>query len=161
MSPSKKSTTPGSGKRERRDISLVTVDQPPPTSNTNQAKRNLDFSGKEKEDPAQSGNIMNLPYLDSEEEREEEVDLAEQVVAENEEFPSPTPKEYQGEPVEKASSSKPRSQRVNQLLRKVCELEVLEREIKRTNAVLTKKNTQLNNSLLEMKGMYFCYKKGI
>ena len=57
--------------------------------------------------------------------------------------------------MEKDSSSKPRSQRVNQLLRKVYELEVLEREIKRTNVVLTKKNTQLNNSLLEMKGRYF------
>ena len=55
--------------------------------------------------------------------------------------------------MEKASSNKPRSQRVNQLLRQVYELEFLEREIKRTNVVLTKKNTQLNNSLLEMKGM--------
>ena len=61
--------------------------------------------------------------------------------------------------MEKASSSKPRSQRVNQLLRQVYELQVLEREIKRTNAVLTKKNTQLNNSLLEMKGRYFLLQK--
>ena len=45
------------------------------------------------------------------------------------------------------------------MLRQVYELEVLEREIKRTNAVLTKKNTQLNNSLLEMKGMYFLLQK--
>ena len=81
------------------------------------------------------------------------------MAAEYEEFPSPTPKEDQGEPVEKDSSNKPRSQRVNQLLRKVYELEVLEREIKRTNAVLTKKNTQLNNSLLEMKGRYFLLQK--
>ena len=58
--------------------------------------------------------------------------------------------------MEKYSSSKPRSQRVNQLLRQVYELEFLEREIKRTNAVLTKKNTQLNNSLLEMKVDIFC-----
>ena len=78
---------------------------------------------------------------------------------EPEEFPSPTPREDQGELVEEASSSKPRSQRVNQLLRQVYELEVLEREIKRTNAVLTKKNTQLNNSLLEMKGRYFLLQK--
>ena len=61
--------------------------------------------------------------------------------------------------MEEASSSEPRSQRVNQLLRKVYELEVLEREIKRTNAILTKKNTQLNNSLLEMKGRYFLLQK--
>ena len=92
--PSKKSTTPRSGKRKRRDISPVKVDQPSPTAKTNQAKRNLDFSEKEKEAPAKSGNIMNLPYSDLEEEREEEVDLAEQVVAENEEIPSTTPKEY-------------------------------------------------------------------
>ena len=36
---------------------------------------------------------MNLPYSDSEEEREEGADLAVHVVVENEEFPSPTPKE--------------------------------------------------------------------
>ena len=45
-SPSKKSTTPKSGKRKRRAISPVTVDQPSPTTETNKAKRNLDFSGK-------------------------------------------------------------------------------------------------------------------
>ena len=135
------------------------MDQPSPTSKKNQDKINLDFIGKEKEAPAKSVNILNLPYSEEEEEREEEVDLVEQVAIENEEFSSPTPKEDQGEPVEEASSSKPRSQRVNQLLKQVYELEVLEREIKRTNAVLTKKNTQLNNSLLEMKGMYFLLQK--
>ena len=61
--------------------------------------------------------------------------------------------------MEEDSSRKPRSKRFNQLLRQVYELEVLEREIKRTNAVLTKKNTQWNNSLLEMKGMYFLLQK--
>ena len=70
------------------------MDQPSPTSKTNQSKRNLEFSGKEKEAPTQSGNILNLPYSDSEEEREEEVDLIEKVLGENEEFPSPTPKEH-------------------------------------------------------------------
>ena len=91
-SPSKKSTTPRSGKRKRRAISPITVDQLSPTAKTNQAKRTLDFSGKEKEVPAQSENILNLPYSDSEEEKEGEVDLTEQVVAENEEFPSVAPK---------------------------------------------------------------------
>ena len=95
-SPLKKSTTPRSGKRKRRAISPVTVDQPSPTSKTNQAKRNLDFSGNKKVAPTQSGNILNLPYSDLEEEREEEIDLIEQVVVENDEFPSPTPKEDQG-----------------------------------------------------------------
>ena len=69
------------------------VDQPFPTSKTNQAKRNLDFSGKEKEDPAQSGNILNLPYLDSVEEREHKFDPTKQAATELEEFPSPTPRE--------------------------------------------------------------------
>ena len=112
-SPSKKSTTPGSGKRKRRAISPITMDHPSPTAKTNQDKRTLDFSGKEKEVPTQSGNILNLPYSDSEEEREQEVDLIEQVAAENEEFPSPTPREGQNEPIAKTSSIKPRSQRIN------------------------------------------------
>ena len=67
---------------------------------------------------------MNLPYSDSEEEREEGVDLVVQVVAEIEELPSATPKE-QDEPTKKDSSSKPKTQRINQLLRKVYEMEIL------------------------------------
>ena len=43
-SPSKKPTTPRGGKRKRRAITLVIVDQPSPTSKTNQAKINLNFS---------------------------------------------------------------------------------------------------------------------
>ena len=111
-SHSKKSTTPRSGKRKRRAISPTTVVQPPSSSKTKQVKRNLDFSEKGKEITTHSENILNLPYSDSEEEREEVAELEEQVVAENEEIPSPTPK-YQGELVEKASSSKPRAQKVN------------------------------------------------
>ena len=53
-----------------------------------------------------------------------------------------------------ASSSKPRSQKINQLLRQVYELEVLEREIKRTNGRLTKRNDELYDSLQEMKRKY-------
>ena len=45
------------------------------------------------------------------------------------------------------------------MLRKVYKLEVLEREIKRTNVVLTKKKNQLNNSLLEMKRRYILLQK--
>ena len=71
------------------------VDQPSPTSKTNQAKRNMDFSGKEKEAPAQSGNILNLPYSNSEEEKEQEFDLTKQAAIEHEEFSSPTPREGQ------------------------------------------------------------------
>ena len=53
-----------------------------------------------------------------------------------------------------APSSKPRSQKINQLLRQVYELEVLEREIKRTNGRLTKRNVELYVSLQEMKRKY-------
>ena len=59
----------------------------------------------------------------------------------------------------KDSSSKPRSQRINQLLRELYELEALEREIKRTNAILTKINIELHDSLLEMRGMYILLQK--
>ena len=58
-----------------------------------------------------------------------------------------------------ASSSKPRSQRINQLLGKVHELDFLEREIKRINARLTKINTKLHDSLLEMREMYILQQK--
>ena len=63
----------------------------------------------------------------------------------HEDLPSPTPKEDQGEKVAEASSSKPnepRSQKINQLLRQVYELEVLEGEIK-----ITKRNVELYDSL--------------
>ena len=83
-SPSKKSSTPRSGKRKRRVISPTTVEQPSSSSKTNKVKRNLDFSEKGKEITAHSENILNLPYSDSEEEREEGDDPAEQVVEENE-----------------------------------------------------------------------------
>ena len=74
-SPSKKSTTPRSGNRKRRAISPATVDHPSSPSKTNQDKGNLDFSEKGKKVPTQSENILNLPYSESEEEREERVDL--------------------------------------------------------------------------------------
>ena len=66
-SPLKKYSTPRSGKRKRRDISPTTVEQPPSSSKTKKVKRNLDFNEKGKEITAHSGNILNLPYLDSEE----------------------------------------------------------------------------------------------
>ena len=82
-SPSKKSSTPRSGKRKTRDISPTTTEQPPSSSKTKQVKRNLDFSEKGQEITAHSGNILNLPYSDSEEEKEEVANLAVQVIAEN------------------------------------------------------------------------------
>ena len=74
-SPSNKFNSPRSGRRKRRAISPVIVDQSSPTYKTNQAKRNLGFNGKEEKAPAQGENILNLPYSDSKEEKEKEVDL--------------------------------------------------------------------------------------
>ena len=65
-----------------------------------------------------------------------------------EELPSPTPQE-QEEPAEKASSGKPKTQKINQLLRQVYEMEILEREIKKNNAALTNRNKLLHKSYLE------------
>ena len=46
---------------------------------------------------AQRENILNIPYSDSEEEREEGVDLTEKLTAGQEEFPLPTPREEKDE----------------------------------------------------------------
>ena len=53
----------------------MAVDQASPTSKTNKAKRNLDFSAKKEEVSAPNRNVLNLPYSDSEDEEEQEVDL--------------------------------------------------------------------------------------
>ena len=45
-SPSKKSSTPRSGKRKRRAISPTTAKKLPSSSKTKKVKRNLDFSEK-------------------------------------------------------------------------------------------------------------------
>ena len=87
------------------------MDHPSPTSKTNQDKRNLGFSGKEEEAPSQDK--MYLTYLTYEEEEGQEVDLTKQIAAEHEDFPSPTPREGQDEPMADTSSRKPRSQRIN------------------------------------------------
>ena len=85
-------------------------------------------------------------------------DLALQVVVEIEELPSHTPKE-QDEPAEKVSSSRPKTQRIHQLLRQVYEMEILEREIKKNNATLTRRNKLLHNSYLEMRERYVFLKR--
>ena len=111
-SPSKNSSTPRSGKIKRRAISPTTTEHPPSSSKSKQVKRNLDFSEMDQEVTTHSGNILNLPYSDSKEEREEGADLTLQVVADIEGLPSPTPKE-QDEPAKNASSSNPKTQRIN------------------------------------------------
>ena len=95
-SSSKKSSTPRSGKRKRRAISPIIVDQASPAPKTKKAKRNLDFSEKVEDVPAPDKNIRNLPYSDFEDEEEHETNLEDQFQIGQEEFPSPTPKEDQG-----------------------------------------------------------------
>ena len=94
-SSSKKSSTPRSGKRKRRAISPIAVDQASLAPKTKRAKRNLDFSEKTKKEEAsaQEKNILNLPYSDSEDEEEHGTNLADQVAVGHEDLPSPTPKE--------------------------------------------------------------------
>ena len=90
----KKSSTPRSGRRNRRAISLaVAAEQPPSSSKAKKVKKNLDFSEKGQEVEAHNENILNLPYSDSEEEQEEGADLALQIVPVSKALPSPTPKE--------------------------------------------------------------------
>ena len=69
-SPSKRSSTPKSGKRKRRAISPIAVDQN--SLAFKKAKKNLDFNNRtEKEEAVVQGkNIVNLPYTDSEDEEE-------------------------------------------------------------------------------------------
>ena len=83
---------------------------------------------------------MKCPYSNSEEEREEGVDLTKKLTVGQEELTSPTPKEDQDEQRPETSIRKPRSQRVNKLLEVIHELEVLDREIKRNNDILNKRN---------------------
>ena len=51
-SSSKKSSTPRSGKRKRRAISPIAIDQASPASKTNTTKRNLYFSEKTEKEEA-------------------------------------------------------------------------------------------------------------
>ena len=85
------------------------------------------FREKGQEVTTHSENILNFPYSDSKEEQEEGANISLQVVAEVEELPSPTPKE-QYEPTDKASSSKPKTQKINKLLRQVYEMEIKEKQ---------------------------------
>ena len=48
---------------------------------------------------------------------------------------------------------------INQLLRQVYEMEILEREIKKNNATLTGRNKLLHNSYLEMRERYVFLKR--
>ena len=69
-SSSKNSSTPRSGKRKRRAISPITVDQASPAPKTKKEKINLDFSEKVEGVPTLDINILNQPYSDFEDEEE-------------------------------------------------------------------------------------------
>ena len=78
MSSSKNSSTPRSGKRKRRAISPIAVDQASPAPKTKKAKRNLYFNEKVEEVLTLGKNILRLPYFDSEDEEEHENNLEDQ-----------------------------------------------------------------------------------
>jgi hypothetical protein len=159
-SSSRKSSTPKSGKRKRRAISLVAVDQSSPSSKSKKAKKKLDFSkdAEKAEEPSVDKNILNLPYTDSEDEEdqvaiEKEVDPTEDPVTIGyEDLTSPTPKEDQGQNIAEASSSKSkqsRSQKIKKLKEKITQQEVLEKVIKTQYETLSK-NFIATNAALEI-----------
>ena len=96
-SPSKRSSTPKSGKRKRRAIFPIAFDQTSPSPKPNKDKRNLDFSEKteKEESSSQDKNVLNLPHTDFEDEEEQGADIANHVAAGHEDLPSPTPKDDQ------------------------------------------------------------------
>ena len=79
------------------------------------------------------------------------------MTAEHENLPSPTPKEQYG-PVDNSSPSNPKTQKINQLLRQVYEMEILVREVKRNNATMTSRNKLLHKSYLEQRERYIFLK---
>ena len=118
----------------------------------------MDFNEKGHEAETHKENILNLPYSNSKEEQEEGADLALQIVSVAKALPSPTPKE-QEEPTKRDSSSNPKTQKINQLLRKINEMEILEREIKKNNVALTSRNKLLHKSYLEQRERYILLKR--
>lgn len=142
---SKKSSTPRSGKRRRRSISSVPVNQPSPSSKLNKTKKKLNFSSetdKAKESPVNKS-ILNLPYTDSEDEehqietrhedsvttRHENSIFVDIFTTSYEDLPSPTPQEEQEPQIVDASSSKrvkqSKSKEIKKLKKKLSEQEVI------------------------------------
>jgi hypothetical protein len=155
---SKKSSTPRSGKRRRRDISPVPVNQPSP-SNINRTKKKLNFSSEtdKAEEPPVNKSILNLPYTDSEDE-EVQIDTGHEnsfyldvFIARYEDLPSPTPQEEQEPQVADASSSKrvkqSKSKEIKKLRKKLAQQEVLERVIKTRYKTLSKNFAESNSAL--------------
>jgi hypothetical protein len=83
--------------------------------------------------------------------------LAGEPVTKHEDLLSQVPKGDQDQQVVEASTSKPKkssSQKINQLLRQVYELEILEREIKRRNKNLVERNVELYDYFHILAKMY-------
>jgi hypothetical protein len=157
-SSSRKYSTPRSGKRKRRAISPVAVDQSSPSSKSKKDKKKLDFSKdvEKAEEPPVDKNILNLPYTDSEDEEDQvstkkKVSLAEDPVTIGYgDLPSPTPKEDQGQQIVEASSSKSkqsRSQKIKRLTEKIAQHEVLEKVIKTQYETLSNNFTATSATL--------------
>jgi hypothetical protein len=156
---SKKSSTPRSGKRRRRAISPILVNQPSPSSKLNKTKKKLNFSSEiEKvEEPLVNKSILNLPYTDSEnEEHQIEIGHENSVYVDvftttYEDLPSPTPQEEQELQFADASSSKKVKQskpkEIKKLKKKLAQQEVLERVIKTRYETLSKNFAESNSSL--------------
>ena len=80
-----------------------------------------------------------------------------ELVTEHEDFLSQVPNGDQDQQVVEASTNKPKkssSQKINQLLRKIYELEILEREIKRRNKNLVEINVEMFDSFHILAKMY-------
>ena len=110
----------------------------------------MDFGEKGQGAEAHQENVLNLPYSDFEEEQGEDASLALQIVPFTEALSFPTPQE-QEKPAKRASSSKLGSQKINKLLRQVYEMEVFERQLKRNNETLTRRNKLLHKSYLDQR----------
>jgi hypothetical protein len=148
----KKSLTPKSSRRKRRAISPPKEQTESSSVKHKRAKMKLNFGkeGEQTEGLAEGDNPLNLPYSDSEPEQdptEKQGDVQTGQLAEAyPNLPSPTPPEEQNRPLTEASARRPRpvrSQKRNQLLKKVYELEVSEKQIKKKNAELVDKNVEL------------------
>jgi hypothetical protein len=70
---SKNFSTPRSGKRRRTAISPVLVNKPSPSSKINRTKKKLNFRSEidKAEEAPVNKSILNLPYIDSEDEEDQ------------------------------------------------------------------------------------------
>jgi hypothetical protein len=71
--PRSESSTPRRGRIRRRSISLTLVNQPSPSSKLGKTKKKLNFNSEEEEvsEVPVNKNIVNLSYLDSENEEKQ------------------------------------------------------------------------------------------